>query len=236
MSSINVLINGKVKEAHWFVGSVDWPDLGISSETKKGASGTSAAGKRDQDFTKMRNEDAVSPARLEAERQAAYRKGLAEGRQKGLVEGKRQAEAEVAPQMELVRNLIAALQEEKEAFYQENEVYLVKLAIEIARKILNRELSQNPELMLYIVREALRKVAGNGRIIIHLHPQDLALVKDRKSLLGAVLSAHEQVDFLASEEVQRYGCVIESDSGIVDAQLDVQLEQIERSLLEGNGD
>jgi len=238
MSSINVLVNGKVKEARWFVGQPDWPDLDLSPDSGRRETSENSPSDpvSETGFTAMREKQEVTGERLAAEREEAFRRGFAEGKREGLEEGRRQAEKELSPQLELVRNLIAALKEEKESFYHENEVYIVKLAIEIARKILNRELSQNPELMLYIVREALRKVAGKGRIIIHLNPADLALVKDKKSQLGAMLSAFEQVDFLASDDVQRYGCVIESDSGIVDAQLDVQLEQIERSLLEGSGD
>lgn len=239
MLSFNVVLNGRVKEARPFVESPDWPDFGerqaSESDDLRGTPDLAEEERGEQEVsTHAAFDEDFLAERIEAEKEAAFRQGYEMGKREGLEQGRKMAEKEIQPQLELLKNLVAALREEKESFYQENEVYIVKLAIEIARKILHRELTQNPDLLLYIVREALRKVAGTGRIIIHVHPDDYQILKDKRSQLGASLSAFEQVDFVPSDEVQRGGCVIESDSGIVDAQLDVQLDQIERSLLEGS--
>ena len=42
----------------------------------------------------------------------------------------------------------------------------------------------------------------------------------------------QSIDFMPSEMMVRGGCVIESESVIVDAQLDVQLDRIEQTLFE----
>jgi type III secretion protein L len=108
-----------------------------------------------------------------------------------------------------------------ERFYANAEPEMIRLATAIARKIIGEELRTSPETIVAIVREAL--AAGRGqRIVIRVHPSAAALV--RKSV-GA------EIQVAASESVAPGGCVIESEFGIVDAQLETQLRVIERALL-----
>lgn len=230
MSFINLKVRGKVKSARLQAEDPAWPNLdGTAIETTDGP------------FTKGAEEmvpgETGLDAQMEARLQQAKQEGFQEGFQIGLEEGKKrgleEARREYKPLLSMLDRAVQELKAEKETFYEENEVYIVKLAIEIARKIIQRELNQNADILLYIVREALRKVAGNGKIVIRVHPEDLELLQKNRDFLEQQLSTFSSVEFVPSEDVEKGGCVIESESGIVDAQLSVQLEQIEEALLEG---
>jgi flagellar biosynthesis/type III secretory pathway protein FliH len=108
-----------------------------------------------------------------------------------------------------------------ERFYASAEPELIRLATAIARKIVGEELRTSPEAIVAIVREALAAARGE-RIVIRVHPSAAALVRK---------SVGQEVQVTASESVAPGGCVIESEFGIVDGQLETQLRVIERALL-----
>jgi type III secretion protein L len=106
-------------------------------------------------------------------------------------------------------------------FYAGAEPEMVRLATAIARKIVGEELRTSPEAIVAIVREALATVRQGKQIVIKVHPSAAALVRE---------SVGADMRVVPSEGVAPGGCVIESEFGIVDAQLDTQLRVIERAL------
>jgi len=179
------------------------------------------------------SEASILKNKLEQVEQESYHRGYQEGQKVGFDKGLNESISKLQPHVTLFENVVQALQQEKESFYQENELYIVKLAIEIARKIIQREMTQNPDILLYVVREALKRITDSGRIVIRAHPGDITLIKNDEEFMTNEQIVFQHVDFIPSENITRGGCIIESESGIVDAQLDVQLDRIEQSLLEG---
>ena len=231
MSSFSVRVGARVKDVKPLAQTPVWENFGFNVNT--------AASERDVgpdrfdpgegDEKEMRFTD----EKLRQIEEKAYSSGYAEGERVGRAEATAEAKVEIQPQIQFLDNAIKAIQEEREAFFQENELHIVKLAMEIAKKIIQRELQQNPEILLYVVREAMRRVGHGGRIVVRVNPEDIKILEDTGNILGNQKSAFSAVDFVASDEVLRGGCIIDSESGIIDAQLDVQLERIENRLLEG---
>jgi type III secretion protein L len=116
---------------------------------------------------------------------------------------------------------IAEAQQSLEKLYSAAEGDLVRLAIGVARKIVGEELQASPDTVLKIVREALAAGRQARQVTVKVHPTSAAHV--RKSM--------PDVQVVAVESVAPGGCVIESEFGIVDAQLETQLRVMERSLL-----
>ena len=239
----NIQIEKNVFSAHVLAEKYKWEDFNfrnkISKNDKLSAQPSSNVGVDEIGYLKEHMvpekniENKISQVELEKVEKDAFDSGFADGKKIGFDEGLERATQNLQPHISLFEKLVKELLQEKESFYEENEFYIVKLAIEIAKKIIQRELTQNPEILLYVVREALKRIADNGRIVIRTNPEDLELIKGDKDLMQNHLLVFEHVDFVSSEKIQRGGCVIESESGIVDAQMDVQLEKIEQSLLEG---
>ncbi len=138
----------------------------------------------------------------------------------------------VVPVQRMVEEMLEKLQTEQEAFLAEVEQAAVRLAYAIARKIIRRELTAEPDLVLQTVREAVQKLAAASRITIRCHPDDLGLLQADKVLQKWLEAREAQVKFRADDQIERGGCVVESDAGTVDAQLKSQLSAIERELFE----
>lgn len=108
---------------------------------------------------------------------------------------------------------------------------LTELTVAIARKILGQELQSKPEAVLQIVKNALaEKARQRQEINLRVNPEDWALIRENKSQLLDVLSRAKEIGISEDPDVERYGVIIETDAGTIDAQLDSQLAVFERIL------
>ncbi len=158
----------------------------------------------------------------------AYQKGFYQGREEGM----RLGQEEIKPYVNLIEGIVKEWEERKEHFFEENELVVVRLAFEIAKKVVHQEISANPDLILYVVREALKKAAGSQNLVIKLNPQDVAVLESGKEERLPELKKFDKVEIVADEKIERGGCILDTDSGLLDARLEVQLKKIEEALLE----
>lgn len=108
---------------------------------------------------------------------------------------------------------------------------VVTLALEVARKIVRREVEQNPALLVAWAREAAERLHGAGELVVRVNPQDLELLRSSgvqvdRTDLGLRWVADPAVDG---------GCVVESDAGVVDATVSTQLRTLRERLEEVPG-
>ncbi len=158
----------------------------------------------------------------------AYQKGFSQGREEGMRLGRE----EIAPYVNMIEGIVKEWEERKEHFFEENELVVVRLAFEIAKKVVHQEINANPDLILYVVREALKKASGSQNLVIKLNPQDVAVLENGKEERLPELKKFNQVEIIPDEKIERGGCILDTDSGLVDARLEVQLKKIEEALLE----
>jgi type III secretion protein L len=103
----------------------------------------------------------------------------------------------------------------------QNELRL--LAVRIAEKIIGAELTLRPEIVDEICRRAVAEAGERHQTIVRVHPDDLALIDQ---------ALRTRVTFVSDASVSRGGCLVKTEAGVVDAQLDTQLRAIERALTE----
>ncbi len=135
--------------------------------------------------------DAAEQAR-EAARAQGYAAGWTQGRQAAAAEAKLQAAAG-AEQIEQdrqaatvqIRQLLNSLAEaaistsqRSESEWSEVADVLGEGALHLAQAILARELHSVSDALMLNVRAALQQLADPGQAVVHLHPQDTALIKD----------------------------------------------------------
>jgi type III secretion protein L len=144
-------------------------------------------------------------------REQAY----AEGYEKGLAE---------------LNTHIFSARQTRERVLLETETDLVRLAVKMAEKIIGRELKQSPSTSADIVATALRHARRSDVITIRINPADFPAVDAARAQLDQAGRA-QFLDIVADKQVSAGGCLIESDSGTIDAQLETQLRVLERALL-----
>lgn len=130
---------------------------------------------------------------------------------------------------EWMENLIAA-RATRDTALAEVERDALRLAVRIAEKIIGRELEQNPEAIADITAAAIRHARQHEMLTIRINPADELHVQEHRARLETTGRAR-LLDIVPDGRVRPGGCIIESESGTVDAELETQLRVIERALL-----
>ena len=112
----------------------------------------------------------------------------------------------------------------------EVEQDVLRLVVKIAEKIIGREIERDDSALADMVSAALRHARQREMLVVRVNPNDLTIIQKHRDRLN--LAARERfLDIIADPRVARGGCIIESESGTVDAQLETQLRVLERALL-----
>lgn len=168
---------------------------------------------------------------LEAIRQDAYNEGFATGEKDGFRAGqlkaKQEADAALAGRVQALEQVMRHLFEPIAEQDQQLEVALVTLVGQIAREVIQRELSGDSSQIRQVLREALKLLPmGAENIRIHLNPQDFELVK-------ALRDRHEENwRILEDDSLLPGGCRVESEHSRIDASVETRLSQALKQLFE----
>jgi flagellar biosynthesis/type III secretory pathway protein FliH len=111
------------------------------------------------------------------------------------------------------------------------EQQVVRLALAIAEKVVERELKEDPSLVVDVVRSAINEVQDATSVHVRVHPNDYALVEPHWQAMGRN-SLGEPIALVADERVEQGGCLIETAIGHVDGQISTRLSQV-TGLFEG---
>ncbi len=172
----------------------------------------------------------------------AYHKGFADGNAQGVKDGENTGfelgTDKIEPLISSIKEALIQLDAIREETYQQIEKEVVDLALAIAKKIICREISIDPETVVCVAKEALAKIDDPGEIKIKMNPSDLQFINETKYQLSNLIADVNHVSFEAEENIQSGGCIIETELGEIDARIEKQLQAIEesfRSALEKTG-
>jgi len=153
----------------------------------------------------------------------AYEEGYKAGEKAGRAEGERQAEILV----EKIGNILSELVEFRREFVKSMESQVVELSIAIAKRILIDEISTKPELIVSIVKEALKRLQKSGKITIRMNPSVHEIFLKKKQELTDI---HEYIEFEVNPNTPLTGPVVVSETEEVVTDLDSLVENIRKEL------
>jgi flagellar assembly protein FliH len=131
--------------------------------------------------------------------------------------------------IEIQRGILESLQRTLPQIAREAESVMIEIALESAKKIV-AGMPVDAAMVEATVREALRQAEDSAEIVIQLHPEDLALLRQHQSPLLDGLPEAGPLRFVSSTEVSRGGCIIQTRFGLIDARRETKIEQLRQSL------
>ena len=161
---------------------------------------------------------------VEKASQEAFQKGLRQGE----AEGRKQALAQLEGEIQRVARAAAEIAGLRNAIRREAEEELVRLALAIARRILHRELTVDPEALTGLVQAALGKIEIRETYRIRTHPEHVAAVTRCLTQIGAP----RKIEVLADTSLEKGGAIFETARGSLDASVETQLAEIQRGLVD----
>ena len=157
---------------------------------------------------------------IAAIRQAAFD----EGKQDGYESGLQQAQAELT---KMKQEFDALMHQMEKPFEREQEKIteeLAELASMVTRQIIRREVKQNPDQIIAVIREAIKLLPSSGRqVTVKMHPEDANLIRKIFSVDGERQSGWTITD---DPSISRGGCSVSTDVSNIDATIEKRIADI----------
>lgn len=150
------------------------------------------------------------------------------GRREGEAEGKARAEDELRSAIDRLAISVSEVDQYRTQLLRQTESDAVRLSIAIARRVLRRELTVDPEAIEGLVRAALERLQSQDSFRVRMHPDYVPALRasiERLSMTGRV----EVIEDAAQEPG---AAVFEMSRGSLNASIDSQLKEIERGLVD----
>jgi len=158
---------------------------------------------------------------MEVEKQA-FEQGYGEGERIG----KQMGEAMTETICKRYEKSIAELGAFHKKMLQSMEEQTVRLALEIARKIVQRELTMDPDLIGALATVALKRLAGHQSIELRISRHDLQRVRAAVAVVNPAILVKED------PALERGDFVIETNQTHLDGRISSQIDTIGRALVD----
>ncbi|GEM_PF-5577266 len=147
--------------------------------------------------------------------------------------GAPEASLEVTRMRRLVQAMLSGFARQRREMLVELQPQVARIAVEVARRVVRRELRTDPGMISRTVQSALEQVAAASQSRVRVHPLDAQVLQAAIRELLPASDEAASVEIIPDGSVERGGCVIEGDRGIVDARLETQFEEMQARLLDG---
>jgi len=152
----------------------------------------------------------------------SYDRGFSEGKKAGS-----ESEKKLAAVIKNFQQSLIDLEKAKKEMILNAEKGAVELALAVAKKIICHEVSINKSIIVDIVKEALKKILDYNNIKIKVGPSDYEFINKSKGEFSDFSKTAGNMVFEQDESILDGGCLIETDSGHIDARIENQLQIIE---------
>ena len=180
-------------------------------------------GDRRRGFRRIDDRNLISRAREEA--QSIKEAAAKEGYQAGL----EQAKAAI----EDVKNAITSFLNAKQEVFDYIAPDILEISVDIAQKIIKKELQQDPTIILDNITEVLKGLSKEeSRITLRVNPVQVSLLKSEIPNVLNNIGLDAKVMIVPDETVMEGGCMVTTTNGVIDATIETQLAVISEALKE----
>ena len=180
------------------------------------------------DNARREGEEMVAQAHREAEQFIEVMKN--EGYDQGLKAGaeevenrKRQLEEEYNLKME-------ELDKEYQAKVADIEPKLVDTFINVFSNVTHTIAEDKKDMIIYLINSVMNNVDTCKEFVIHVSPDDYRFAINNQNLITGALSKEVHIEISEDSTLSRNECLIETDSGVFDCSLDVQLSNLVKDI------
>lgn len=180
-------------------------------------------GDRRRGFRRIDDRNLISRAREEAQniKEAAAKEGYQDGLS--------QARAD----LEDVKNAITAFLSAKQEVFEYIAPDIMEISVEIAQKIIKKELQQDPSIILDNIMEILKGLSKEEtKITLRVNPVQVSLLKAEIPDVMNNVGLEAKVLIVPDETIMEGGCMVTTTNGVIDATIETQLSVISEALKE----
>lgn len=172
----------------------------------------------------------------EAEKQVeqVHNNAKTEGFQKGKEEGYNEGRAEVDRLIEHLRTIIAKTIEKRTDIINESEKQIVELILLICQKVVKVISENQKNVVINNVAEALKRLKNKGEIVVRVNIDDASFTNEHVQDFLSRFENVKSMTVLEDSSIDKGGCIVETDFGLIDARISSQLKEIEEKIIEAS--
>ena len=180
-------------------------------------------GDRRRGFRRIDDRNLISRAREEAQ-------SIKEASQKeGYQEGLNQAKADI----EEMRDTLTAFMGAKQEVFDTVAPYVMEMSLDIAKKIIKREIETDPSIILDNIQQLLKTLSKEeSKITLKVNPIQVSLVKSEVPEMLTNVGLEARIMVVPDDSIMEGGCLVETTNGVIDATIETQLSVISEALKE----
>jgi len=180
-------------------------------------------GDRRRGFRRIDDRNLISRAREEA--QSIKEAAAKEGYQEGL----NAAKADI----EEVKDTLIQFMNAKQEVFDAVSPYVLEMSVDIAKKIIKRELEQDPSIILDSIQTLLKQLSKEEtKITLKVNPVQVSLIKSEIPEMMNNAGLDAKIMVVPEEGITEGGCLLTTSNGVIDATIETQLSVISEALKE----
>ena len=181
------------------------------------------------DAAKIRQEAKSEADRIKAQAyEEARKEGFAKGEKEGFEKGLEQVNKLIS-QLEVITRDV---DECKRNILENAKHDIVDLSVKIAEKVVKTTCAKQRDIAVRNAEYALGLLKEKSPVVIKVNLADMDIAREYRSMLLNMFDKVESIKVAEDPAVEQGGCIIESNSGGVDAGIQTQLSSIRSNLHE----
>lgn len=156
----------------------------------------------------------------------AHEEGFAKGYQEGVAKGLEETQGLVVA----AGTIVGEVKAHKRDAMKIAESQILQLSMAIAARVVRFETRINAGVVINTVREALKAVDDKENLKIFVNPEDLETVTSHRDEFLNIVRGVKELQILTDTSLTRGGCVIQTNLGNIDAQVETALGIIDNEL------
>ncbi|MGX1430618.1 flagellar assembly protein FliH [Cytobacillus horneckiae] len=180
----------------------------------------------------LNKEIAAAKEALKKECDEALRKAEEDGYLKGLEEGRQTGFEEYSKTIKEAMDIVQSAKEDYKSHIQSADNEIIQISMKVAEKIIGEQILQDDTQFRSFIKKGLKEARHYKNIQLHVHPSQYESLLSYKNELLAVFPKEQSLYIFPNDEIGEEDCLIESDTGRIDASVKSQIEEIKTKLLE----
>jgi len=176
--------------------------------------------------------DAIEKAKSQVQdiKSKAHKEGFDAGFLEGLEKAEIAAREDFNPFLDSLKNSIEQLSVFRTKMYGKAEREMIELVLALSKRIIHFELSTNANSVQSMIQLGVQSVLDREYLNIKIHPEDKGYAESFRPELHHMFQDIKNISLIAHPGVKRGGCIVESNFGTIDSQIDKLEEQIDKIL------
>ena len=181
---------------------------------------------------KEKSDSLLAQANAQAEEVLRIAKddGHKEGYDEGFRQAKEELEQEYGRRKEELEQLRESLKEEHEKEMQELEPKLLDVILDVVEKVFHIQFNDKRDILLHLISGTIAEIEGCKNFRIRVGKEQRKFLENHRGEILDRIGSDSQIEVISDTSLEGNQCVIETETGVFDCSLGVQLENLIKDL------